>query len=137
MPEQIPDHLEAVGPGWRPLLQRLHGDLLAVSPDYSVQQVKEKYGLLRVYLYTGLLRHMATGSDRLPEPHEADRYKQEDDAAQRLVDAAEEESGRICEACGNPGRTRDRAWIKTLCDHCAATPSGSEGAGPIPPNCGR
>jgi hypothetical protein len=120
MPEQLPAHLDAVGPGWRPLLLNLHEQLLEVSPGYCVQQVKEKYGTLRVYLYTGLLRRMATGSSELPEPHEQERQKQEDDAARRLVHAAEEESARICESCGNPGQPRERSWIKTLCDDCHA-----------------
>jgi hypothetical protein len=117
MSEQIPAHLDDIGPGWRPLLLRLHEDLLAVSPDYRVQQVKEKYGTLRVHLLTGLIRQMSLGIP-WPEPHEEERYKQEDDAATLLVRAAEEESGRICESCGSPGQGRERFWIKTLCDDC-------------------
>ncbi|MFI6742466.1 hypothetical protein ACIBI9_57005 [Nonomuraea sp. NPDC050451] len=120
MSDQIPAHLDGIGPGWHPLLLRLHEELLAVSPSYSVQQVKEKYGTLRIYLLTGLLRHLHQGGDMWPEPHEQERYKQEDDAATLLVRAAEEESARICEYCGNPGQGRDRVWIKTLCDDCNA-----------------
>ncbi len=120
MPEQIPDHLDFIGCGWRPLLLRLHEQLLAVSPTYSVQQVKEKYGVLRVQLYTGLLRHMNAGNTDWPDPDQAARYKAEDDAAMDLVHAAEQESAGICEACGNLGEPRRSAWIKTLCDDCAA-----------------
>ncbi|GLY86724.1 hypothetical protein [Actinoallomurus iriomotensis] len=117
--EQIPDHLDFVGPGWHPLLLRLHEQLLAVSPTYSVQQVKEKYGTLRVQLYTGLLRHLNMGNTDWPDPDQSARYKAEDDAARELVHVAEQESAGICESCGNPGTPRERAWIKTLCDDCA------------------
>jgi NADH pyrophosphatase NudC (nudix superfamily) len=122
VPEQIPDHLDFVGPGWHPLLLRLHEQLLAVSPTYSVQQVKEKYGALRVQLYTGLLRHLNKGNTGWPDPDQSARDEAEDDAARALVNAAERESARICEACGNPGEPRQGAWIKTLCDDCAARP---------------
>jgi hypothetical protein len=121
VPEQIPDHLRGVGRGWHPLLTRLHEQLLVVSPAYSVQQVKEKYGALRVYLHTGLLRQLALGNTDWPGEEEAARHKAEDDAAMALVRAAEEESASTCESCGNPGRPRDTAWIKTLCDTCAAS----------------
>ena len=119
--EQIPDHLDHVGPGWHPLLLGLHEHLLAVSPGYSVQQVKEKYGGLRVQLYTGLLRHLNTGNTDWPDPDHAARMKAEDDAAMTLVRSAERESTRICEACGDPGESRGDAWIKTLCDNCATS----------------
>ena len=121
MPEQIPDHLDFVGPGWHPLLLNLHEQLLAVSPGYSVQQVKEKYGGLRVQLYTGLLRHMNAGNTDWPDADHAARMKAEDDAATALVRSAERESTRICEVCGNPGEPRGDTWIKTLCDGCAAS----------------
>ncbi|QFG24493.1 TraR/DksA family transcriptional regulator [Actinomadura sp. WMMB 499] len=120
MPKQIPDHLDFVGSGWHPLLQKLHTELLAVSPTYSVQQVKEKYGTLRVYLLTGMLRHLEKGNSDWPDSDQAARYEVEDDAARALVRAAEQESARTCESCGNPGVLRERAWLKTLCDACAA-----------------
>ncbi|ONH31639.1 TraR/DksA C4-type zinc finger protein [Pseudofrankia asymbiotica] len=120
MPEQISDHLDSVGSGWHPLLVRLHEQLLTVSPTYSVQQVKEKYGTLRVQLYTGVLRHLNMGNTDWPDPDESARYKAEDDPAMALIHAAEQESAGICEACGNPGEPRQRAWIKTLCADCAA-----------------
>ncbi|OLT22096.1 hypothetical protein BJF79_15135 [Actinomadura sp. CNU-125] len=119
-PQQIPDHLDAVGPGWHPLLGRLHEELLGVSPTYGVQQVKEKYGLLRVYLLTGMVRQMSMGITGRPDPDQEARFEAEDGAATALVRAAEQESGTICEACGEPGELRDRAWLKTLCDGCAA-----------------
>jgi hypothetical protein len=125
VPGQIPEHLDDVGPGWRPLLLCLHERLLAVSPEYSVNQVKEKFGRLRIYLFSGLLREPYISSGRLPDERESERMALEDAAARRLVHAAEDKSGEICEFCGAPGRARQRAWIKTLCDDCAGRTPGA------------
>ena len=94
MTEQLPDHLEWVGPGWHPILERLHDQILAIDPDYSVVQVKEKFGGLRVYLL----------SEPLPVID--------------LVSAAEAESLRTCERCGQPGTQQPGYWIRTLCAEC-------------------
>ncbi|MFC5749049.1 hypothetical protein [Actinomadura rugatobispora] len=118
MPEQIPDDLGGVGRGWHPLLLELHEDLRALIPDYRVTQVKEKYGTLRVYLVSGLLRGPYLETGTLPSEEESKRMAWQDRQASRLVHAAEERSGTICEACGAPGEPRKGAWIKTLCDTC-------------------
>jgi hypothetical protein len=89
-----------VGPGWRPILERLHERLAELDPGYRAGQVKEKFGGLRVYLNG-------------PMPP----------GAQEAIDAAGAESLIVCETCGKPGRRRGDAgpstWIKTLCDQHA------------------
>lgn len=55
-------------------------------------QVKEKYGTLRFYVYGG------------------------DEFIQGLISMAESISAVTCEHCGNSGKIRDGAWIRTLCD---------------------
>lgn len=57
-----------------------------------VVQVKEKFGTLRFYTN-----------------HANER-------ASAYIEFAEHLSGRVCEECGAPGRTRGRGWIRTLCD---------------------
>lgn len=94
---QIPDWLDHVGVGWRPILQQLHLDVVALEPDYKVSQVKEKFGGLRAYL----------------------AYQNPQIAA--LVTAAEAQSMQTCEDCGAPGTLRQRAkrkWLLCLCDVC-------------------
>jgi hypothetical protein len=100
---QIPRRIRAVGPGWHPVLLRLHEQLGAVCPDYRVVDVKEKFGGLRVYIET------AEGSPRGP--------------LTSLIRAAEADASVLCEFCGAPGRARSRGdapagWIKTVCDRC-------------------
>jgi hypothetical protein len=57
-------------------------------------QVKEKYGGLRVYFSGG------------------------DDYVDGLVSMAEEYSYKVCEVCGNAGKPNKGGWITTLCDNC-------------------
>ncbi|MDE2166231.1 MAG: hypothetical protein KGJ66_07825 [Alphaproteobacteria bacterium] len=91
------------GDGWFDLLDTLCGELAALGPcggdgdahPLRAMQVKEKYGTLRFYLGPAT------------------------DEALALVAFAEALSARICETCGNKGRTRGTTWLKTLCDPCA------------------
>ncbi|MFE6554239.1 hypothetical protein ACFVHS_38470 [Streptomyces sp. NPDC057746] len=100
---QLPDQLSAVGPGWHPLLLRLHEQLLDLDPDYQLDDLKEKLGTARIRI---------TGSMGLA-------YTE----MQTPVAAAEEQSATVCEFCGSPARRRRRGdttegWIKAVCDNC-------------------
>jgi hypothetical protein len=86
------------GDGWGTLLYRLSHAIsthaCAVGLDVSVTLIKEKFGMLRVYVEGG------------------------DDEIDRLIDAAEAESGTICEVCGEPGTRDTKGWCTTRCDAC-------------------
>jgi len=58
-------------------------------------QVKEKYGTLRFYYAGG------------------------DDYVDGVIAMAEHISAFTCETCGSPGKVREGAWIRTLCDEHA------------------
>ena len=91
------------GDGWEPIIRKLSMKIENVNnslpkdemPCVAVQ-VKEKYGMLKVYVNYG----------------RDDIYK--------WIDEAEEESLNTCEVCGNIGKLRikDGYWYKTLCDEC-------------------
>lgn len=86
------------GPGWSRLLDELHARLVALDPDYGVQQIKEKFGGLRF---------CASFSEPVRRQCLA------------LVAEAERRSQHICERCGEPGELRmERARRLTLCDDC-------------------
>jgi hypothetical protein len=88
--------------GWAPLLDQLAAKLedeLTRQPDktFRVVQIKEKFGGLRFYA--------DNASARMRE----------------FIDAAESESFRICEYCGQSanGLTKNKhGWVRTLCDSC-------------------
>lgn len=87
------------GPGWFPLLIALHRQLSAIDPNYRVEQVKEKFGLLRVYCV----------------------FEEDAERCEDLIWQAEQASAHICEECGDSARLRrDQWWMRTLCDACAA-----------------
>lgn len=57
-------------------------------------QVKEKYGGLRIYFTGG------------------------DDYVEGIISMAEEYSYKVCEVCGNSGKPNKGGWITTLCESC-------------------
>lgn len=89
-----------VGPGWWELLDQQFARMREIDPEVEVD-VKEKYGMARVNLTT-----------------------EKDGAFESLHKIAletEEQSGRICEICGQPGKVvNQRGWLSTFCDRCAA-----------------
>jgi len=89
----------AVGAGWQKIVDRVF-DYVEGHPTIKVEQVKEKFGGLRLYWYC---------------------WPQDDsdgvfDVMEALVREAERESFEVCEACGQPGVVRTGGWLKTLCD---------------------
>ncbi len=66
---------------------------LEYSP-VKFDQIKEKYGGLRIYFSGG------------------------DDYVDGIVSMAEEYSYKVCEVCGNSGKPNKGGWISTLCDKC-------------------
>jgi len=90
--------------GWGPLITELETKLAALSPGYTVSQVKEKFGGLRYYASAG----------DVTEETATQFYD--------LIREAEAKSYEICERCGQPGRLSrrgGRGWYKTLCSACA------------------
>lgn len=82
-----------ISEGWYPLVKDLIDDLIKLGWNKQVCQVKEKFGGLRFYINEG--------SDEI--------YKR--------ITQAENESYKICEATGTPGKLRtDLGWHLTLCD---------------------
>jgi hypothetical protein len=87
-----------IGPGWFDLLARLDQQLAQVSPGYSVEQCKPKFGTLRYYA------------------HAADDDIDTSMTFTEIIRAAEDVSATLCEECGNPARQITlRGWISTLC----------------------
>jgi hypothetical protein len=68
--------------GWWPLLEKLDAQLSKIDPDYRLHQVKQKWGLLRIYLADDTCSRV-TG-----------------DALRSLLAACERHSGEVCERCG-------------------------------------
>lgn len=87
-----------VGPGWHPLVRML--EEIANKHGYAISDVKEKWGVLRVYC-------------ECPEWFG------------KLVDECEYASANICEDCGAPGETMpgQGGWYRTVCEECRGVPT--------------
>ena len=84
-----------IGDGWVGIVTELVNKLDANNITYSVAQIKEKFGTLRVYL----------------------TYKNSDrQLVEKLIAEAETKSATTCEVCGDYGQLRTGPWVKTLCD---------------------
>lgn len=116
--------------------------LAALHPPPVLDQVKEKYGGLRMYYHGGpalrrrwwwpalVLGGVAVGLWRCLRPGyrwpwrtfrasvwQATFWLHRDPAG-GIVAKAEAESYRTCEVCGRPGQPNDGGWISTLCGEC-------------------
>lgn len=113
--QQIPHWIDTVGPGWGPLLDELHRQLLDLDADYRIETFRTHLGGLRIAV-----------ADRFT-PGDGDFDGAWTDAATQLTDAAELAAERTCERCGRRGTQRFRGegrriWIKTLCEDCRHAP---------------
>jgi hypothetical protein len=90
----------SIGPGWFGLIVELDHQLQMLDHNYSIQQIKEKFGSLRYYVEP---------SDVCQDPQ----------AVQALISDAEQRSATICDVCGAAGQlwaTRAlSAWYSTRC----------------------
>lgn len=96
--EKYPNALDNVvcgadcGPGWVPIIE----PVLALCEIYGVgvDQIKEKFGGLRIY----------TGHSH--------------DVVDAAIHDAETLAWKTCEECGAEGKRRSGGWIRTLCEEC-------------------
>jgi hypothetical protein len=84
--------LRSVGAGWAGLVNEAFDKLEASESFIVVDQVKEKYGGLRIYT----------------SPYDVDFDK--------IIEDIERRSFEICEECGEAGKLRGGGWYRTLCE---------------------
>ncbi|UVK44381.1 hypothetical protein BPNPMPFG_006296 [Mesorhizobium sp. AR07] len=106
--------------GWFPILREFFAVVRRVNPkgkerDFTLLQIKEKLGGLRIYYRLG--KRVATAAET--QIHAA-------------YSAAEARAAGTCEVCGRPGvfRVQGGAWLLTRCEDHA------EGGVPAPPSAG-
>lgn len=88
-------------PGWNNLIKELDSKLSILDPNYTILQIKEKFGGLRYYF-------------------EANFEKAEE--MFKLELEYEGKSFKICEECGSEDDvTTEGSWLKTFCKKCRTT----------------
>ena len=94
--KRIADRFSGVGKGWLPIVTELHEKLVKADPDYTIGQIKEKFGSLRFYAHGN--------------------FTEEED---KLISDAERKSAVTCEVCGEPGEIKasNGCWLRCLCEY--------------------
>lgn len=111
--------LDLAPPGWRALVKELDTQLAARWPNYTIAQIKEKYGTLRFYADPGVTTPEFPDTDEGTLQYNA-WYATHVDEFQAIISQYEDKSYEICELCGNPGKLGDRhRWWSTRCPDCA------------------
>jgi len=100
------DSYYTIGNGWNDIILELHKELQDSGyTDFVVTQIKEKFGILRVYL-----SYDHTDTTEIPS----------------IIHRYERQSSYTCEHCGEVEPNNDskkfyrdiKGWKKTLCDKC-------------------
>ena len=90
--------IEWTGPGWKNLIKELNSKMSELDPNYTIEQIKEKFGGLRYYFWSD-----SENSDKM--------FK--------LTIEYEDRSFKICEYCGSEKDvTTEGGWSKTFCKEC-------------------
>jgi hypothetical protein len=96
------------GAGWKDIIDRTHDKLKYIDPDYTIAQIKEKFGGLRYY-YNQSVEYGSLASVIMDD----------------IVRAAEHEASRTCELCG-ANKSSDKVeirvhkyWYFGYCHSCA------------------
>lgn len=103
-------------PGWAGLLESALKDMLDAGWKGSLDQVKEKFGGLRIYYNLG----------EQPDYRPLEDIDATIDAEEilwnelvKIVSKAEKESFKTCQDCGQPGQLLNNSgWLMTLCPEC-------------------
>jgi len=109
-----------IGPvGWQPLLLDLDAKLQKHWPDYTIDQVKEKFGTLRFYAEPGIEPPDFPNDEAGTAAHNQ-WYAENVDVFYALIDECEAKTAEVCQMCGKPGKLGNRNyWWATRCPGCA------------------
>lgn len=102
---RYPDYVYECHDGWNDLIDDTLDKIFSIDEHFTVEQIKEKFGQLRLY-GTSSYEHGSAQESRIFH----------------IIQDAEERSGRTCEICGLPGRLGSaNRWFSTLCPTHAPT----------------
>lgn len=86
----------AVAPGWLTLIDKMSEEISEIDSTIQYEQIKEKFGLLRVYTING--------------------SEDKRDVVNGIISKYVELSRITCEVCGKQGELRRDDWNRVLCD---------------------
>lgn len=115
--------LDFVPTGWTPAFLRTCGQIQEVFDELRVssihfrfEQVKEKYGALRIYWHID--------SDCVDDID----WAVLNEACDVLIDDLENETADLCIGCGAPATRHSTGWVMPFCDACATRCNAEQNA---------
>lgn len=94
------------------------GFIYLKRPTISFTQVKEKFGMMRIY-WSG--NGVENWEEICAKVHQDDRERAVNkyyDEVQNAIDYVEFLSSKVCESCGQPGKLSNKGWMKVRCENC-------------------
>lgn len=96
-------------------------------PNIVFDQVKEKFGLMRIYWsFDQLNEESQKIVDSLPEDKMNTVFNAYSHTIDAVIGYVEFLSKRTCETCGKPGKLTSNGWIKVRCNECLTKEKISE-----------
>ena len=97
--------LNCIPEGWKELAQQMVQECEAIDPTYTIEDLKEKFGSMRVYSYC-----KSWYDDKEIEDYGF--------AISDIENKYEILSARTCCKCGRPATKISTGWILPWCDEC-------------------
>ena len=85
-----------VNEGWISLIDEMSEKISAIDPEIQYEQIKEKFGALRVYTVGGI--------------------KEKSGDVNFIIEKYVSKSLTTCQFCGEPGELRRDGWLSVSCD---------------------
>lgn len=129
-----------VDDGWYAILDYMCSSLMRIQKTYDVtvifDQIKEKFGTLRVYHHLEFGQRWSSDRQMLDGKSEIEYVslgwircgetmparKGVENLVDEVIRVADKMSEITCEHCGMTGASQNKiGWVKTLCDKCRAS----------------
>lgn len=95
------DWLNCIPEGWEEIGRQMIAECEAIDPSYQIEDLKEKWGELRVYSYI--------------EDYDDIKRKNKIEAVENKYI---QQSAKTCCVCGKPATRISTGWICPYCDDC-------------------
>lgn len=95
-----------------------HGFMYLKRPSISFTQVKEKFGLMRIYWSGNGVENWEEVCVKVNQEDRERAIKRHYEEVQNAIDYVEFLSSKVCEECGQPGKVNNKGWIKVRCENC-------------------
>lgn len=97
------------------------GFIYLKRPTISFTQVKEKFGMMRIYWSGNGIENWEEICTKVQQDDRERAINKYYDEVQNAIDYVEFLSSRVCEICGQPGKLSNKGWMKVRCDNCYET----------------